>query len=71
MPKTAPEPDLDLLTSADVAVICGVPLATIVDWRQRRIGPDYIRVGRHIRYRRSAVSRFLDANTNTRRRSAS
>ena len=29
----------------------GVPLETVYGWNKKGTGPDYIRVGRHIRYR--------------------
>jgi excisionase family DNA binding protein len=36
---------------------------TLEDWRYRRIGPPFIRVGGQIRYRRSDVDAWLAANT--------
>ena len=36
---------------------------TLISWRQNGTGPDYIRVGRLIRYRRSDVDRWLEENT--------
>jgi excisionase family DNA binding protein len=49
-----------LLTSAEVARILGVPQATLRQWRWRGVGPRGIRVGRHIRYRRSDVDRWVE-----------
>lgn len=36
---------------------------TLAHWRSEGRGPDFIRMGRHIRYRRSALEAWLDANT--------
>ena len=40
-----------------------IPLATLAQWRYRKVGPPWIRVGRHIRYRRSDVEAWLTAQT--------
>lgn len=48
-----------LLTTEEVAELLQVPVATIYGWRVRREGPPAIRVGRHLRFRREAVERWL------------
>lgn len=49
--------DLDeLLTPSDVSVYLGVPLGTLANWRYLGRGPAYLRVGRHVRYRQSAIA---------------
>lgn len=40
-----------------------VPEATIYQWNHRRTGPPAIKVGKHLRYRRSDVDRWLDSQT--------
>ncbi|MFI5067997.1 MAG: hypothetical protein ACHP9Z_29015 [Streptosporangiales bacterium] len=37
-----------------------MPAATLVQWRARRTGPRYCRVGRYVRYRWEDVERWLD-----------
>jgi predicted DNA-binding transcriptional regulator AlpA len=43
------------------AMLGGVPQATLTRWRTERTGPVPIHVGRHVRYRRSAVEAWLEA----------
>lgn len=49
-----------LLTVEDVAEFLGVPVATLYAWRCRGLGPRGLKVGRHLRYRRAEVDRWLD-----------
>lgn len=48
-----------LLTPDEVAEILGVPKATLYRWRYHREGPESMRIGRHLRYRASAVEAFI------------
>lgn len=58
-PTTATDP---LLTPEDVSqMLGGVPAATLKRWRTQRTGPVALHIGRHVRYRRSAVEAWLDA----------
>lgn len=43
------------------AILGGIPLATLKRWRTERTGPVALRIGRHVRYRRSAVEAWLAA----------
>jgi predicted DNA-binding transcriptional regulator AlpA len=48
---TTPPSTVDRLwTVNDVAGFLGVPVATLYQWRHRRIGPPAAKVGRHLRY---------------------
>ena len=38
---------------------------TMEDWRYRRVGPPFVRVGRHIRYRKVDVDAWLASQTVT------
>lgn len=38
-----------------------VPLRTLDAWRYRGTGPAYLKVGRHVRYRRADLDAWLDA----------
>ena len=56
-PALADDP---LLTPEDVSVILGgVPPGTLKRWRTQRTGPVVLHIGRHVRYRRSAVESWL------------
>ena len=49
-----------LLTPDDVSTMLGgVPTATLKRWRTQRTGPVALHIGRHVRYRRSAVEAWL------------
>ena len=52
-----------LLTEVAAARILKLSIRTLQAWRCRGIGPDFIRVGRAIRYRHSALIDWLDHNT--------
>lgn len=43
------------------AILGGIPLATLKRWRTERTGPVALHIGRHVRYRRSAVEAWLAA----------
>ena len=49
-----------LMTTEDVAQFLRVPVNTIYAWRSRDVGPPAIKVGRHLRWRREDVQRWLD-----------
>lgn len=48
-----------LLTPTEVAEWLQVPVATLYGWRHRREGPKAMPVGRHLRYARAEVERWL------------
>lgn len=50
-------------TSPEVADYLGVPLRTLDQWAYRKVGPRYVKVGRHRRYRWADVERYLDAKS--------
>lgn len=49
-----------LLTVDEVAEWLGVPVGTIYAWRYRSTGPASYKVGRHVRFRRTDVERWLE-----------
>jgi excisionase family DNA binding protein len=54
--------DGDLLTVAEVADLLRTSDRTLRRWREEGIGPAYVRIGaRYIRYRRSSVMAWLEA----------
>jgi excisionase family DNA binding protein len=38
----------------------GIPVATLYQWRLKGTGPRALKVGRHLRYRRSDVDAWLE-----------
>ena len=55
--------DDDLLTMAEVAAIVRAPVATLRYWRHLGTGPDSFRVGRGVRYWRTDVTAWLEAQS--------
>lgn len=49
-----------LATPEEVAAVLGIPELTLTNWRTRKEGPDYVPVGRHVRYRWSSVIAWLE-----------
>lgn len=45
----------------ELADFLDVPIQTIYQWRKRQYGPPGRKMGRHIRYRRSEVERWIDS----------
>lgn len=52
-----------LLDSAELAALLSVPERTIAQWAYRGVGPSYVKVGRHRRYRPEDVERWLELQT--------
>ncbi len=55
--------DDELLPLVELAEVLGVSPATIYGWRTRGEGPRAIKVGGRLRFRRSEVDRWLEANS--------
>ncbi len=51
----------ELLTPAEVAELWELPERTLADWRSRGIGPAFIKLGRHCRYRMEDVLRYEES----------
>jgi excisionase family DNA binding protein len=49
------------MTPGQLAEALGISVRTLYNWRSQRKGPPGFRVGRHVRYRRSDVKVWLDA----------
>lgn len=48
-----------LLTPGEVSAITGIPTATLAQWRYRKQGPRYLRIGRLVRYDLADVDTYL------------
>ncbi len=54
----------NLLTSEELAAMLGgIPVRTLDQWAYRKVGPSYVRCGRHRGYRIQDVERWLDSQT--------
>lgn len=51
----------ELLTPQQLANYLSVPVATLYDWRYRGDGPPGFRLGKHIRYRKDDVDRWINS----------
>lgn len=49
-----------LLWPEEVAEVLGVPVGTLANWRYQRRGPAFVKVGRHVRYRRRDVDSWVE-----------
>jgi excisionase family DNA binding protein len=43
----------------ELAAWLGVPRSSVYEWRYRRTGPPGVKVGKHVRFRRVDVERWL------------
>jgi excisionase family DNA binding protein len=57
---TQPEAQPELMTPQEVADYLRIPLRTVYLWRSKGIGPPGKTIGRHLRYRRSALEAWID-----------
>jgi len=53
--------DNALMTLEEVGAYLQVPVKTLYDWRHKGCGPQGMRVGRYVRYRRAEVDNWLDS----------
>jgi excisionase family DNA binding protein len=52
-----------MVTPTELATELGIPVKTLAEWRSRGLGPAYVKVGRHVRYRREAIDEWEAAQT--------
>jgi predicted site-specific integrase-resolvase len=57
------DPSPLLTTDALAARLQGPSARTLERWRREGLGPDWIKVGHQVRYRQSAVERWLEEQT--------
>jgi excisionase family DNA binding protein len=66
MDISKPEPIEPLLTLDDVVAYLGIPKNTLYRWRVDGEGPRAMKIGKHLRYRRTELEAWLEANTDER-----
>lgn len=49
----------ELLTVQQAATYLDIRPSTLQQWRNKNTGPDFVRIGRLIRYQRDALDRYL------------
>ena len=54
---------MKLLTTQDLETMTGIPARTFDQYAYRGIGPEYVKLGRHRRYRPEAIEAWVNANT--------
>jgi excisionase family DNA binding protein len=52
-----------LMSADELAELLGVPRRTLGQWRYTGDGPAYVKVGRHVRYRREDVDQWIESRT--------
>jgi excisionase family DNA binding protein len=60
-----PEGLPDFMSPEQLADYIGMPLATVRKWHQRGKGPAAHRIGRHLRYSRADVAKWLAGTRET------
>lgn len=60
----------ELLTPQELADRLRVPVATVYAWNYKGTGPAFLKLGRHVRYLRVEVDRWLAEQTGHGRQSA-
>jgi predicted DNA-binding transcriptional regulator AlpA len=53
--------ETEINTEQEIAEYLDVTLACLRDWRSRKVGPPYIKLGRLVRYRRKDVLSWLES----------
>ncbi len=51
-----------LVTPAEVEAITGIPVGTLAQWRYKKIGPKFYKLGRHCRYDENELLAWIDEN---------
>jgi excisionase family DNA binding protein len=52
----------DLLTTAEVSALLGIPTSTLRWYRSMNKGPACFRLGRSVRYRRTAIQEWIESS---------
>lgn len=55
----------NLLSPQQLADYLGIPVKTVYTWRTNNVGPEGIKVGKHVRYRQSSVETWLNGQSDS------
>lgn len=61
--QTADKAVSEFFSPESLGDFLGVPTRTVYSWNYTGTGPPYRRLGKHIRYRRSDVEKWLESQT--------
>jgi hypothetical protein len=61
---------LGLVSPAELAALLCVDVRTLTTWRVRGQGPDFVRLGRGVFYRRTAIEAWIELNERPTNRTA-
>lgn len=63
-PETTPQsPQKVVLTTREAAAFLGLAVSTLNKWRCYGEGPQFIKLGRAVRYRQDALERYVETST--------
>ncbi len=54
--------EIGLYTDDELAVILNIKQATLTQWRVWRTGPDYVKLGKSVFYRRIDLEKWIERN---------
>lgn len=54
---------MDLLTVKETAAVLKVSVHTLAKWRQLNKGPDFVKVGKSVKYRRDSIEAWIKKKT--------
>ncbi len=50
------------LTQSEVAELLRLPVRTVEDWRLTRLGPPWVKLGRHVRYEQGDLLAWVEGH---------
>jgi excisionase family DNA binding protein len=59
-----------MITIEEFAEALGVPVQTVYSWNSQGVGPRYVKVGKHCRFRPAEIQKWLESRTVDRQREA-
>lgn len=54
--------NMGLLSEQELSVLLGVQVRTLQKWRCLKTGPDFVRLGKVVFYRRSDIEKWIEFN---------
>jgi len=57
---SSPSTQKRLLKTAEAAHLLGLAAGTLMNWRSKGLGPDYVKLGRVVRYRVESLNDYVE-----------
>jgi len=54
---------MELLNTPDAATYLKISRITLEKWRSQGVGPIYVKIGRHVKYRREDLDTYITKHT--------